>query len=81
MSDTQTGNHNHNPDGSQRLAEQFEAVGLQILRNARNELYLNTRFLDLALSSLKLQITTEIAGIGTDGFALRGTSQDPGGSV
>ena len=42
MSDTQTGNHNHNPDGSQRLAEQFEAVGLQILRNARNELYMNT---------------------------------------
>lgn len=70
MSDTQTGNHNHNPDGSQRLAEQFEAVGLQILRNARNELYMNMRFLDLALSSLKLQITTEIAGIGTDGFVL-----------
>lgn len=55
---------------SDKIAEQFAAVSGKILQNARNELYLNMRFLDLALSSLDFQVTTEFYGIGTDGFSL-----------
>ena len=53
---------------SEQITEQFEAVSLRILNNSRNELYLNMRFLDLALSSLRFQVTTEFLGIGTDGL-------------
>ena len=55
---------------SEKIAEQFQDVSLKILQNARNELYLNMRFLDLALSSLEFQVATELPGIGTDGFSL-----------
>lgn len=55
---------------SEKITEQFEQVSLKILQNARNELYLSMRFLDLALSSLEFQVTTELPGIGTDGFSL-----------
>lgn len=55
---------------SERIAQQFEQVGLQILSNARNELYLNMRYLDLPLSALSSRITTQIKGIGTDGRVL-----------
>lgn len=57
-------------NGSEQIAEQFTAISLKILQNARNELYLNMRFLDLALSSLEFRVTTELQGIGTDGFSL-----------
>ncbi len=57
-------------DGSGKITEEFVAVSLQILNNARNELYSHMHYLDLALSSLKFQITTEIPGIGTDGLSL-----------
>ncbi len=57
-------------DGSEQITEQFQAVSLQILNNSRNELYLNMRFLDLALSGLRFQVTTEFLGIGTDGQSL-----------
>ena len=53
-----------------QITEQFEAISLHILQNARTELYMNMRYLDLALSGLKFQITTELWGIGTDGFSL-----------
>ena len=43
---------------------------MQILQNSRNELYMNMRFLDLALHGLRLQVTTELQGIGTDGVCL-----------
>lgn len=45
----------------------MEAVCLQILRDLRSELYLNMRYLDLALSGLRFSIRTQIEGIGTDG--------------
>ena len=45
-------------------------VGMDILRNARNELYLNMRFLDVALSSLAFVPELEIKSTGTDGRAL-----------
>ena len=57
-------------ENPERITEQFTAVSLRILQNARNELYSNMRYLDLALSSLRFQITTELPGIGTDGFSL-----------
>ena len=34
----------------------FIGIGMEILRVARNELYLNMRFLDVALSSLQLSL-------------------------
>lgn len=52
------------------ITGQFEAISLRILRNARTELYMNMRYLDLALSGLKFQVTTELWGIGTDGYYL-----------
>lgn len=52
------------------ITEQFEAISLRILQNSRTELYMNMRYLDLALSGLKFQITTELWGIGTDGYFL-----------
>ena len=55
---------------SERITRRFEQVSLQILGNARNELYLNMRYLDLALSALAFQVTTDLPGIGTDGRAL-----------
>ena len=55
---------------SERITRQFEQVSLQILANARNELYLNMRYLDLALSALRFQVNTQLPAIATDGFAL-----------
>lgn len=43
------------------------AVCTEILQDARNELYLNMRFLDVALSSLMFQPTFEINTCATDG--------------
>ncbi len=48
----------------------YAEIGADILRNARNELYLNMRFLDVALSSLALVPDGQIAGTATDGAAL-----------
>ena len=48
----------------------FIEVAADILRNARNELYLNMRFLDVALSSLAFVPDGQIAVTGTDGSAL-----------
>lgn len=45
------------------------AVCEEILQDARAELYMNMRFLDVALYSLKLQPTAELSGCGTDGVS------------
>ena len=45
-------------------------LAVRILRNARNELYLSMRFLDLSLSSLGFEMDRECRGMGTDGFVL-----------
>ena len=43
------------------------AVCTEILQDARNELYLNMRFLDVALNSLSLQPTFEVSDYAVDG--------------
>ena len=48
----------------------FIGIGMEILRVARNELYLNMRFLDVALSSLQFVPDGQIRPIGTDGVHL-----------
>lgn len=52
------------------LTGQVTAVCTEILTASRNRLYLDLRFLDLALSSLRWQITTEAETLGTDGRIL-----------
>lgn len=55
-----------------RQMEELNLVELcvRILQNARNELYLNMRFLDLSLSSLGFEADSACVGIGTDGFII-----------
>lgn len=53
-----------------QIEERFEHIGIQILEGARNALYMNMRYLDVALSSLSYEMTTDIPRIGTDGFRL-----------
>ena len=50
--------------------EEFVSVCMEILRNARNELYLAMRFLDVSLSSLYFAPDTSVQGIATDGSGL-----------
>lgn len=45
-------------------------VCTRILRNARNELYLNMRYLDVSLSSLGFEADPGCRGLGTDGFVI-----------
>ena len=52
------------------ISQKFDAIGQDILIGARNELYLNMRFLDLALSSLNYVMNVNTYGLGTDGFNL-----------
>ena len=52
------------------ISQKFDVVGREILTAARNELYLNMRFLDLPLSSLNYVMNVNIYGLGTDGFSL-----------
>lgn len=56
----------------ERQLSELEAVNLctEILANARNELYLNMRFLDVALSSLRFEASPSSGGLSTDGFTL-----------
>jgi predicted metal-dependent peptidase len=48
----------------------FMEIGIEILKNARNELYLAMRFLDVSLSSLAFVPEQQITLLGTDGSAL-----------
>lgn len=52
------------------IEERFEQIGRQILEGSRNALYMNMRYLDVALSSLSWEMTTQIRRIGTDGFRI-----------
>lgn len=52
------------------IESRFEHIGTQILEGARNALYMNMRYLDVALSALSYEMTTDIERIGTDGFRL-----------
>ena len=48
----------------------FMEIGMDILRNARNELYLAMRFLDVSLSSLAFVPEDQMTLMGTDGSSL-----------
>lgn len=54
----------------QEKAEELVSICLDILKNARNELYLNMRFMDLALSALAFKPDFTAQNIGTDGYFL-----------
>ena len=54
----------------QAAAEELAGVCTEILGNARNELYLSMRFLDVALSSLYFAPDPSVRGLGTDGTTL-----------
>ena len=54
----------------QGALEELAAIGVEIIRNARNELYLSMRFLDVALNGLFPVADNSIKGIGTDGTLL-----------
>ncbi|WP_457942639.1 vWA domain-containing protein [Caproiciproducens sp. LBM24188] len=52
------------------MEEKLSKVGNQILTASRTELYLNMRFLDLALSALSYEMRPSIQYMGTDGTHL-----------
>lgn len=52
----------------QEKAEELVSICSEILMNTRNELYLHLRFMDAALSSLRLRPDFDFAGTGTDGY-------------
>lgn len=59
------------PTRHQQLQElNLVELCVRILQNARNELYLNMRFLDISLSSLGFEADPGCAGIGTDGYVI-----------
>lgn len=55
-----------------RQLEELNIVNLctRILQNARNELYVNMRYLDISLSSLGFEADPACQGLGTDGFLI-----------
>lgn len=52
------------------VKERMEELGIRILSNARNELYLSMRFLDVALSRLEYEGNWQTFYVGTDGQKL-----------
>lgn len=57
-------------DRRREQAVRLEQIGCDILRAVRDELYLGRRFLDVALSSFRYQMDTEISPFGTDGAVM-----------
>lgn len=66
-------------DQADGTAEELEAVCRAVLVNARNELYLRMRFLDVALSSFVYVMDMDIHKMGTDGFQMRYQPRSLGG--
>ena len=60
-------------------AERLQEIGSNILRAARDELYLGMRFLDVALSSFSYQMDGQVHGFGTDGRVMYFQPQMLGG--
>ena len=52
------------------LLQRLEMTGKHILWNARNELYIHMRFLDIALSSLDYVMQTELDTVAVDGSVI-----------
>ncbi|MBQ9165491.1 MAG: metallopeptidase [Oscillospiraceae bacterium] len=51
--------------------EKLDRIGRSILSSTRNEIYLNMRFLDIALSGLDYTMNLNTATVGTDGFSIQ----------
>ena len=51
--------------------EKLDRIGRAILSSARNEIYLNMRFLDIALSGLDYAMNLNTPTVGTDGFSVQ----------
>lgn len=51
--------------------EKLDRIGRSILSSTRNEIYLNMRFLDVALSGLDYTMNLNTATVGTDGFSIQ----------
>jgi len=51
--------------------EKLDRIGRNILASTRNELYLNMRFLDVALSGLDYTMNLNTPTVGTDGFSIQ----------
>ena len=54
-------------DVREDIGRRFQEVSVQILTASRNELYMDQRYLALALGGLEFAVTTQLEGIGTDG--------------
>ena len=54
-------------DVREDIGRRFQEVSIQILTASRNELYMDQRYLALALGGLEFAVTTQLEGIGTDG--------------
>lgn len=52
------------------VRERIKELGIRILNNARNELYLSMRFLDMALGQLEYDMSLQTFFVGTDGKKL-----------
>lgn len=63
----------------EEIGSRIELVSGQILKIARNELYLKMRFLDVALSSFQYVLDGTIDTMGTDGFYMYYNPQHLGG--
>ena len=61
------------------IKERMDVIGREILVNARNELYLKMRFMDVALSSYYFVMDEEVHTMGTDGLAIYYNPQYLGG--
>ncbi|MGN1167983.1 MAG: VWA-like domain-containing protein [Lachnospiraceae bacterium] len=61
------------------IKEKLDMIGRSILVNARNELYLKMRFMDVALSSYHFAADAGIDTIGTDGLSVYYNPQYLGG--
>ena len=55
---------------AEEIADKWIGICLVMLREARTQLYLDMRYLDLPLSALSFSVTTQLQGIGTDGSVL-----------
>lgn len=51
--------------------EKLDRIGRSILSSTRNEIYLNMRFLDVALSGLDYTMNLNTTTVGTDGFSIQ----------
>lgn len=52
------------------VRERMRDLGIRILQNSRNELYLSMRFLDMALNQLTYELNMQTFFVGTDGQKL-----------